>query len=134
MKGKLICLVMASSLIVLTGCATASKSYTWQDINKTVTPNDNEVPMAYLKVYAEIKSQNSDGYEYERGIPCTIYTPEGRKVRSVEDRGFTPDLIALPPGKYVVAPTGWENKKEIFGVVLEKGKFTEVHFRGTADG
>lgn len=130
MKGKLIGVVMAGSLMVLAGCATASKSYTWQDINKTVAPEDNETSMGYLKIYAEIKSTNSDGYEYEKGIPYTIYSADGKRVKTVEDRGFTPDLIALPPGKYVIAPSGWEYKKEIIGVTLEKGKFTEVHLRG----
>ena len=90
MSGKLVGLIMAGFLMALTGYTTASKSYTWKDINKTVTPDDSEAPMAYLKVYAEIKSLNSDGYEYERGIPYTIYSVDGKKVRTVEDRGIYP--------------------------------------------
>ena len=124
-------IVIAVSLLGLAGCASAGKNYTWQDIKQEVGP---VVPkpdtMAYLKVYTKVEEVNDDGYLWTRGKPYTIFSAEGKKIQWVRNSDGTPDLVTLPPGKYVIVPDSWNDKNEITGADLVQGKLTEVHMMG----
>ena len=133
MKNAIKAAVLISGLMILAGCA-ASKIYTWKDINREVQPAI-PVPNGYLKAYTEmVEEYTEDSPDYYMHIPYTIFTTDGKELKRVEnswpghDEG--PELIALPPGKYVINPDVKFTKKEIVGVTIEKGKVTEVHFKG----
>jgi len=120
-------------LVGMVGCATAGQTFTWQDIKKEVGPTaPKPVTDSYLEVYTKVEEFNDGGEVLGvRGIPYTIFSSDGNKTKWVRNDSSTPDLVTLPPGKYVIVPDGTENK-EIIGAILEKGKLTEVHLMGGA--
>ncbi len=117
--------------LVLTGCASIGPTYTWQDIKKEVGPVEPKpVTVAYLKVYTKTEEVNEDGYLWVRGIPYTIFSSDGKRIKSVRNADGSPDLVTLPPGRYVIVPDVWKPKNEITGAILVQGKLTEVHIMG----
>ncbi|MDE2026961.1 MAG: hypothetical protein KGJ11_00290 [Candidatus Omnitrophica bacterium] len=118
-------------LVAMAGCASASKHYTWQDINREVVPQEPKPePEAYLKVYTEIEAVNDGDIQRYPHLPYTIFSAEGKKIKYVRNDDENPELVTLPPGKYVIAPEAWKTKAKIIGATLEEGRITEVHLKG----
>ncbi len=130
---RIMILSIALSLVGVMGCASTTKSYTWQDVKREVGPAVPK-PHGYLKVYTETTDVNdADVHRYPH-LPYTIYAPDGKKVKWVKNSWSStdeyPEVVALAPGKYVIEPDVWTTKKEIIGVTIEDARTTEVHLKG----
>jgi hypothetical protein len=123
--------ITIACLLGMAGYADAAQSYTWQDIKQAVAPTTpTPSTEAYLKVYTKSEEVNDGGYLWVRGPRYTIFSGEGKLVKSVTNESGTPNTFTLSPGKYVIVPDDGQSKKEIVGAVLEPGKLTEVHMMG----
>ncbi len=130
---KIMILSIVFGLVSIVGCASTTKSYTRQDVNKEVGPKIPE-PHGYLKVYTETTDVNdADVHRYPH-LPYTIFTPEGKKIMWVKNSWSStdkyPEVVELAPGKYVIVPAVWMTKREVIGATIENGKITEIHLAG----
>ena len=120
---------------VIAGCASApEKTYHRTDVNRVVEPIA-PAPHGSLKVYTETDdSSNGEPPHYYPHLPYMLYTPEGKKYKYVRNHWSSqdeyPEIVELPPGKYVIVPETKFTKREIVGVVIEDGKMVEVHLKG----
>lgn len=113
--------------LMISGCATAEKHYSWKDVGEVVHPKV-ESPEGYLKVYTQTED-NAPSYTEDRyylHTPYTIFTESGQKVRYVDNRKEEPTVVSLPPGKYIVVPEKGFKKNQSIGAVIENQKFTEI--------
>ncbi len=119
-------------VLLVGGCASATKSYTWSDVHQVVTPVPY-VPHGYLKVFTKTIAMSTSEDSYYPHSPYTIYSEDGKKVRYVENHSSRedkePTTVELSPGKYVIAQEGGSRKEDIVGAVIEDQKLTEVRFR-----
>ncbi len=115
------------------GCASAPV------VVATVGPNpaglDHHARDGQLQVFSDLvgrtEGDNPTWYQHK---DYTIYDQQGRRVEHVRNTvGYyarRPNLISLPPGKYVVRA---EAKDYLFvkvPVVIESGRITKVHLDG----
>jgi len=116
--------------ISMAGCASASQTFTWQDIKQQVGPVVPKAPtVGYLQVFTKDETVNDGGYLWQRGPRYLIYTANGKRITWSENDGG-PNTFTLAPGKYVIVPYDREYRNEITGAILEPGKVTEVHMMG----
>ncbi len=111
------------------GCASASKSHTWKDVNRVVEPKQyNPQSEGHLIVYTEKLDESTSEDSCHSYSPYTIFTEDGKKFRYVENHSSRedryPEQVSLAPGKYVIV----SNKlpKQIVGAIMEDHKSTEV--------
>ena len=107
--------------LVLSGCATASKNYSWNDVKQVVEP-EPYVPSGYLKVFTPTEDHSTSEDRYYLHTPYTVFTENGKKVRYVDNRQEEPEVVSLSPRKYVVKP----DIGPATGVIIEDQKFTKV--------
>jgi len=93
--------------LVLSGCATASKNYSWNDVKQVVEP-EPYVPSGYLKVFTPTEDHSTSEDRYYLHTPYTVFEE--------------PEVVSLSPGKYVVKP----DIGPATGVIIEDQKFTKV--------
>lgn len=121
-------------LAVIGAGSVAAKDYTWENVDRTVEPIHQAY--GYLRVYTETEQAAGPAQTEIQGyhhLPYTIYTSDGRKLKSVDNHisneDENPTLVDLAPGRYVVVPESHSTKPETVGVVIKDGEITEVHLK-----
>jgi hypothetical protein len=129
MRNTIQTLFVVAALVGMAACASASQTYTWQDIKQQSGPVVFK-PEAYLKVYSEARVyMDADVPRVDR-VPYTIYSADGKKLRQISFNGEDPKVVTLPPGKYLIVPQTNLTKTEAYGAILKDGQLTEVHMSG----
>lgn len=122
-------LIVICILVGLAGCTSKSKTPTWADVQQKSGPVVQQQE-SYLKVFSEARVYNDADITRVTRVPYTIYTAEGKKLRFVAFNDEDPQLVTLPPGKYVIVPVTNMTKTAIYGAILKSGQITEVHMKG----
>ena len=132
MKSKRMLFLMLGLAVICMGAA--AKEYKWENVDRTVEPVHEA--HGYLRVYTETEQAASAAQNEVQGyhhMPYTIYTSDGRKLKSVDNHisneDENPTLVELASGRYVVVPETHATKPETVGVVIKDGEITEVHLK-----
>ena len=132
--------IIVGCLFFLTGCG-INRDYAWRNVTRVENPGEelSSASKGYLQVYTETELPYDAGMgpelEYYWHLPYTIYTPDGKRFLSVTNHSSEPEfsedpeIIELPPGKYVIKPSVKETKREIVGAIIKSGQTTVIHLQ-----
>ena len=131
-------------LVVALGCALWACSCTLLQTPTAVAPIGPEpgsrptlATAGFLKVYTDVECYpyDEDQYYYAH-TDYGIYTPDGKRVKSVQNaesfHSLPPKQVALPPGQYTVV--GWSDayQRVKVPVVIQAGCLTTVNLEKDA--
>ena len=112
------------------GCASLSKSYSWEDVRQVVEPKQH-TSESCLIVYTKQLDESTSEDAYYPYSAYTIFTEDGKKLRYVENHSSRedryPERVSLAPGRYVIVSD--ELPKQIIGAIIEDHKSTEVQLK-----
>ena len=125
---------LISGLLLLAGCATVSRNYTWQGVQRVVQPQKEiESLGGNLIVYTETVPADifSEDSLHEYHLPYRISDESGKSIRRIKNHSSPydpdPETVTLDPGKYVIVAESRTVRREIIGAVIERGKSTVIH-------
>jgi hypothetical protein len=88
----------------------------------------------FLRVFSATEHRLEGGIDYHPHTPYTIYTPEGQRVRGVQNHVGTSDqrpmTVRLPPGRYAVYARAEGQGRVGVPVVIVASRTTVVYLEG----
>jgi hypothetical protein len=93
-----------------------------------------ESAQGYLKVYSATDEYNDGGLAYYSHSSYAIYTTDGKLFKSVENHvsptDESPDLVALPAGRYLVIARSEDHGDVGIRVSIKAGRLTVLNLDG----
>lgn len=123
-------------LLLFSGCATPQTSLVLTPIGPVSSARTGPFgeETGSLLVFSAAEHRLDGGIDYYPHTPYTIYTPEGKRVKGVQNHvgpaDQKPMTIHLPAGRYVVYAIAEGQGRVTVPVVIVASRTTVVHLEG----